>query len=159
MQEFQNGQTLIGVEIPEDVFLQSEAEKERKKKSSRRPQVGKDAGNLLYLILCWYAVKENRPKWPRGLHELMMSNCDQLSTAINAANVTKVAEERVACLNTSIALANTIWTETIILEKLGIISEDDRKKVVNLIRRVIAQLVGWRDYSEGVCAASNPNER
>ena len=106
--------------------------------------------NLKYIIT--YLICKS-PNKLRGYYDEELSNISEISKSIGFANIARNVDERVWYINCALVLVYEIKRDFVILARLNILTDKDlSNKSKSLIKGIIAQLIGWRDYTiaEGV---------
>ena len=154
MMQEQIGQTFQGVEIPQETIADSNAKKAKRVKTLAELPVSRDAVNLLGEVTL--AVK-NGPHSLRKYYDEMTHASFELITSIGMADLSRDPEQRVEYINCTLALVNTVRAGFTVLRRVGLLQKDTDNKQKALVKRIIAQLVGWRDYTrvQGVESGSD----
>lgn len=141
------GQILQGVAIPPEAVAKSDALKAKRGKTLASLPVFRDAASLLLEVIL---IVKGGPKSLRGFYDEIIGNTTEIMKTIGMADASIWSpEDRVWYLNNAISLAEVEKSYITTLRKAGILSEDAKKKLVALVKRIIAQLVGWRAKTRG----------
>ncbi|MBQ9309878.1 MAG: hypothetical protein IJ222_03340 [Bacteroidales bacterium] len=137
-----------GVEVPQEIIAASDAKKKKKDKTLAQLPVFRAAANLLYVVT--EAVKGG-PNSLRKFYDIMLADTAEVMKAIGMADAARNPEDRAWYIDSALVLVNVVKFYLTILRKLGLLEKDVDNKMKRLVRSIIAQLVGWRDYtrSEG----------
>ena len=141
------GQILQGVAIPTEAVAKSNALKAKRGKTLASLPVFRDAASLLLDVIL---IVKGGPRSLRGFYDEMISNTTEIMKTIGMADASLWSpEDRIWYLNNAISLAEVEKSYITTLRKAGILSEDAKNKLVALVKRIIAQLVGWREKTRG----------
>jgi hypothetical protein len=141
------GQILQGVAIPTEAVAKSNALKAKRGKTLASLPVFRDAASLLLEVIL---IVKGGPRSLRGFYDEMISNTTEIMKTIGMADASLWSpEDRIWYLNNAISLAEVEKSYITTLRKAGILSEDAKNKLVALVKRIIAQLVGWREKTRG----------
>lgn len=141
------GQILQGVAIPPEAVAKSNALKAKRGKTLASLPVFRDAASLLLDVIL---IVKGGPRSLRGFYDEMISNTTEIMKTIGMADASIWSpEDRIWYLNNAISLAEVEKSYITTLRKAGILSEDAKNKLVALVKRIIAQLVGWREKTRG----------
>ena len=156
MQE-ENGQTFQGVEIPQETVADSNAKKTKRVRTLAELPVSRDAVNLLGEVVM---TVKNGSHSLRKYYDEMTHAAFELITSIGMADLSRDPEQRVEYINCTLALVNTVRSAFTVLRRFGVLPKDTDNKQKALVKRIIAQLVGWRDYTrvQGVESGSKPTD-
>ncbi len=154
MQENFGQNEFQGVVVPPETVADSNAKKAKRVRTLAELPVSRDAVSLLGEVML--AVK-NGPNSLRKYYDEMMHASFELITSIGMADLSRDPEQRVEYINCTLALVNTVRSGFAALRKVGLLQKDTDNKQKSLVRRIIAQLVGWRDYTriQGVGSGSD----
>lgn len=144
MMQEEISQTFQGVEIPQATIVDSNAKKAKRVKTLAELPVSRDAVSLLGEVAL--AVK-NGPHSLRKYYDEMLHASFELITSIGMADLSRDSEQRIEYINCTLALVNTVRSGFAVLRKFGLLQKDTDNKQKALVKRIIAQLVGWRDYT------------
>ena len=90
------------------------------------------------------------PRSLRGFYDEVIGNTTEIMKTLGMADASLWSpEDRIWYLNNAISLAEVEKSYITTLRKAGILSEDAKNKLVALVKRIIAQLVGWREKTRG----------
>jgi len=141
------GQILQGVAIPPEAVAKSNALKAKRGKTLASLPVFRDAASLLLDVIL---IVKGGPKSLRGFYDEVIGNTTEIMKTIGMADASIWSpDDRVWYLNNAISLAEVEKSYITTLRKAGILSEDAKNKLVALVKRIIAQLVGWREKTRG----------
>ena len=156
MMQEELGQDFQGVEIPPETVVDSNAKKAKRVRTLAELPVGRDAVNLLAEIA---QTVMNGPNSLRKHYDEMTHAAFELITSIGMADLSRDSEQRVEYINCALALVNTVRSAFTVLRRCGILAKDTDNKQKALVKRIVAQLVGWRDYTraQGVESCSSNN--
>ena len=141
------GQILQGVAIPTEAVAKSNALKAKRGKTLASLPVFRDAASLLLDVIL---IVKGGPRSLRGFYDEVIGNTTEIMKTIGMADASLWSpEDRIWYLNNAISLAEVEKTYITTLRKAGILSEDAKNKLVALVKRIIAQLVGWREKTRG----------
>ena len=141
------GQILQGVAIPTEAVAKSNALKAKRGKTLASLPVFRDAASLLLEVIL---IVKGGPRSLRGFYDEMISNTTEIMKTIGMADASLWSpEDRIWYLNNAISLAEVEKSYITTLRKADILSEDAKNKLVALVKRIIAQLVGWREKTRG----------
>ena len=152
------GQKPNGVVIPEEVIADSRVKKAKRGKTLSELPVYRDTANLLVVVADMVA---RSPVALRKFYDELLAALFEMLFSIGLADFSKENPvQRVECINSTLSLAYAVKTSFAVLRKLHILTKDADNKQRALVKRIIAQLVGWRDYtrSEGVESGVQSNE-
>lgn len=141
-----------GVEIPPEVIALGKAVRAKRAKTLAELPVYRDSVNLLLVVA---GMVMRSPNSLRKFYDEMIASTFEMLNSIGMADSSRDRGLRVEYLNCTLSLANTVKSAFTVLKKLGILSKDADNKQKALVKRIIAQLVGWRDYTLGEGAASD----
>lgn len=144
MMQEEIGQNFQGVEIPPETVADSNAKKAKRVRTLAELPVSRDAVNLLGEVVL--AVK-NGSHSLRKYYDEMMHASFELITSIGMADLSRDPEQRIEYINCTLALVNTVRSAFTVLRRFGALQKDTDNKQKALVKRIIAQLVGWRDYT------------
>lgn len=141
------GQILQGVAIPTEAVAKSNALKAKRGKTLASLPVFRDAASLLLDVIL---IVKGGPRSLRGFYDEVFGNTTEIMRTIGMADASLWSpEDRIWYLNNAISLAEVEKSYITTLRKAGILSEDAKNKLVALVKRIIAQLVGWREKTRG----------
>ena len=141
------GQILQGVAIPTEAVAKSNALKAKRRKTLASLPVFRDAASLLLDVIL---IVKGGPRSLRGFYDEVIGNTTEIMKTIGMADASLWSpEDRIWYLNNAISLAEVEKSYITTLRKAGILSEDAKNKLVALVKRIIAQLVGWREKTRG----------
>lgn len=141
------GQILQGVAIPTEAVAKSNALKAKRGKTLASLPVFRDAASLLLDVIL---IVKGGPRSLRGFYDEVIGNTTEIIKTIGMADASLWSpEDRIWYLNNAISLAEVEKSYITTLRKAGILSEDAKNKLVALVKRIIAQLVGWREKTRG----------
>lgn len=141
------GQILQGVAIPTEAVAKSNALKAKRGKTLASLPVFRDAASLLLDVIL---IVKGGPRSLRGFYDEVIGNTTEIMKTIGMADASLWSpEDRIWYLNNAISLAEVEKSYITTLRKEGILSEDAKNKLVALVKRIIAQLVGWREKTRG----------
>ena len=141
------GQILQGVAIPTEAVAKSNALKAKRGKTLASLPVFRDAASLLLDVIL---IVKGGPRSLRGFYDEVIGNTTEIMKTIGMADASLWSpEDRIWYLNNAISLAEVEKSYITTLRKAGILSEDAKNKLVALVKRIIAQLVGWREKTRG----------
>lgn len=141
------GQILQGVAIPTEAVAKSNALKAKRGKTLASLPVFRDAASLLLDVIL---IVKGGPRSLRGFYDEVIGNTTEIMKTIGMADASLWSpEDRIWYLNNAISLAEVEKSYITRLRKAGILSEDAKNKLVALVKRIIAQLVGWREKTRG----------
>lgn len=141
------GQILQGVAIPAEAVAKSNALKAKRGKTLASLPVFRDAASLLLDVIL---IVKGGPRSLRGFYDEVIGNTTEIMKTIGMADASLWSpEDRIWYLNNAISLAEVEKSYITTLRKAGILSEDAKNKLVALVKRIIAQLVGWREKTRG----------
>lgn len=141
------GQILQGVAIPTEAVAKSNALKVKRGKTLASLPVFRDAASLLLDVIL---IVKGGPRSLRGFYDEVIGNTTEIMKTIGMADASLWSpEDRIWYLNNAISLAEVEKSYITTLRKAGILSEDAKNKLVALVKRIIAQLVGWREKTRG----------
>ena len=147
------GQNFQGVEIPPETVADSSAKKAKRVKTLAELPVNRDAVSLLEEVS--RTVKDG-PNSLRKHFDEMTHAAFEIITSIGMADLSRDSEQRVEYINCALALVNAVRSGFTVLRRFGIMPKDTDNKQRALVKRIIAQLVGWRDYTSVQGAESRP---
>lgn len=141
------GQILQGVAIPTEAVAKSNALKAKRGKTLASLPVFRDAASLLLDVIL---IVKGGPRSLRGFYDEVIGNTTEIMKTIGMADASLWSpEDRIWYLNNAISLAEVEKSYITTLRKADILSEDAKNKLVALVKRIIAQLVGWREKTRG----------
>lgn len=141
------GQILQGVAIPPEAVAKSDALKAKRGKTLASLPVFRDAASLLLEVIL---IVKGGPKSLRGFYDEIIGNTTEIMKTIVMADASIWSpEDRVWYLNNAISLAEVEKTYFTALRKAGLLPKDADNKLMSLVKRIIAQLVGWRAKTRG----------
>ena len=141
------GQILQGVAIPPEAVTKSNALKAKRGKTLASLPVFRDAASLLLDVIL---IVKGGPRSLRGFYDEVIGNTTEIMKTIGMADASLWSpEDRIWYLNNAISLAEVEKSYITTLRKADILSEDAKNKLVALVKRIIAQLVGWREKTRG----------
>ena len=141
------GQILQGVAIPPEAVAKSNALKAKRGKTLARLPVFRDAASLLLGVIL---IVKGGPRSLRGFYDEMISNTTEIMKTIGMADASLWSpEDRIWYLNNAISLAEVEKSYITTLRKAELLPKDTDAKMVSLVKRIIAQLVGWREKTRG----------
>lgn len=141
------GQILQGVAIPTEAVAKSNALKAKRGKTLASLPVFRDAASLLLDVIL---IVKGGPRSLRGFYDEVIGNTTEIMKTIGMADASLWSpEDRIWYLNNAISLAEVEKSYITTLRKAGILSEDAKNKLIALVKRIIAQLVGWREKTRG----------
>lgn len=141
------GQILQGVAIPAEAVAKSNALKAKRGKTLASLPVFRDAASLLLDVIL---IVKGGPRSLRGFYDEVIGNTTEIMKTIGMADASLWSpEDRIWYLNNAISLAEVEKSYITTLRKAGILSEDAKNKLVALVKRIIVQLVGWREKTRG----------
>lgn len=152
------GQDFDGVVIPNEVIADSRVKKAKRGKTLSELPVYRDTANLLGVVA---AMVMRSPVAMRKFYDELIAALFEMLFSIGLADLSKGNPgQRIECINSTLSLAYAVKTSFAVLRKLGILTREADNKQRALVKRIIAQLVGWRDYtrSEGVESNECSNE-
>lgn len=132
-------------ELTEDIYKGAQANKEQqaRKRSTAQLPVFRDCSNLLYIVM---RVMNTAPrKLTKALDETV-GCATELLRSVAMANEVR-GRERVTAINIALANANTLNTLASSLAYLGVIPKQTAKDFKKHVGRVLAQLIGWREFA------------
>ena len=135
-----------GVVIPPEVIALGKAVRAKRAKTLAELPVYRDSANLL-LAIAEVVKRSGAPL--RKFYDEMTASAFEILNSIGMADSSRNPEQRVEYINCAISLVSTVRTAFKVLCKLGIVSKDFNNKQRALTKRIVAQLVGWRDYTRG----------
>lgn len=138
-----------GVVIPRETVVDSERKKQGKRKTLAQLPVYRDASKLKYTAMMLVLVSANKL---RGFYDELLRELTEVRNLIGFADVARTVEDRTGNINCALVLMTGINEDFKSLRDGCVISKDEFNKIVSLEKRIVAQLIGWRDYtnSEGV---------
>lgn len=141
-------QSFHGVEIPQSAIEASNAAKAKREKTLAQLPVFRTASNLLYVVS---GVVKCGPRSLRRFYDCMLADVTETMKAVGMADVSRNPDDRVWYIDSALVLTYVVRQQYLVLHRLGLIEKDADKKMRGLVKSIIAQLVGWRDYtrSEG----------
>ena len=141
------GQILQGVAIPPEAVAKSNALKAKRGKTLASLPVFRDAASLLLEVIL---IVKGGPRSLRGFYDEMISNTTEIMKTIGMADASLWSpEDRIWYLNNAISLAEVEKSYITTLRKAELLPKDTDAKMVSLVKRIIAQLVGWREKTRG----------
>ena len=141
------GQILQGVAIPPEAVAKSNALKAKRGKTLASLPVFRDAASLLLEVIL---IVKGGPKSLRGFYDEIIGNTTEIMKTIGMADASIWSpEDRVWYLNNAISLAEVEKSYITTLRKAELLPKDTDAKMVSLVKRIIAQLVGWREKTRG----------
>ena len=141
------GQILQGVAIPTEAVAKSNALKAKRGKTLASLPVFRDAASLLLEVIL---IVKGGPRSLRGFYDEMISNTTEIMKTIGMADASLWSpEDRIWYLNNAISLAEVEKSYITTLRKAELLPKDTDAKMVSLVKRIIAQLVGWRAKTQG----------
>ena len=141
------GQILQGVAIPPEAVAKSNALKAKRGKTLASLPVFRDAASLLLEVIL---IVKGGPRSLRGFYDEIIGNTTEIMKTIGMADASIWSpEDRVWYLNNAISLAEVEKSYITTLRKAELLPKDTDAKMVSLVKRIIAQLVGWREKTRG----------
>ena len=141
------GQILQGVAIPTEAVAKSNALKAKRGKTLASLPVFRDAASLLLDVIL---IVKGGPRSLRGFYDEVIGNTTEIMKTIGMADASLWSpEDRVWYLNNAISLAEVEKSYFTALRKAGLLPKDSDDKQKALVKRIIAQLVGWRAKTQG----------
>lgn len=137
-----------GVVVPEEAVKDSEIKKWRKKRTLGQLPAYKDMVNVKYFTIL---ILKESPSDLKRYVETVVANASEACKSIGFAHASHTEQDATWYLDCALVLVQDIRSDYSIMKKLGIVSNDTYKKSRALIKGVIAQLISWRDYENGVC--------
>ena len=148
MQETKQG----GVVIPQSVIEASNAKKQKQKKTLAQLPVYRATANLKFIVT---ALVVKSPNKLRKFFDQMLGTVSEISKSIGLADISRNPQDRVWYLESALVLVNEVRNDFTILRQLQVIVDKDLdNKAKAMVRSIIAQLVAWRDYTNGEGAKS-----
>lgn len=145
MQE--NGQQGAGVVIPAATIADSNAKKQKAKKTLAQLPVYRAVANLKFVVTALVAKSPNKL---RKFFDQMLSCVSEISKSIGMADISRSSQDRIWYLDCALVLVNEVRNDFTILRKLEVIVDRDLdNKAKALVKSIVAQLVAWRDYTGG----------
>ena len=135
-----------GVVIPPEVVAMGKAARAKRAKTLAELPVYRDSANLLLNVT---EVVMRSPASLRKFHDELIATCFEILNSLGMADASRNPEQRVEYINCALSLVYTVKSSFAVLRKLGILGKDAHNKRRDLTKRIIAQLVGWRDYTRG----------
>lgn len=134
--------------IPQEAIAVSDAAKAKREKTLAQLPVFRTASNLLFVVT---GVVKDGPRSLRRFYDCMLADVSEVLKAIGMADVSRNPGDRVWYIDSALVLVYVVRQQYLVLHRLGLIEKDADKKTRGLVKSIIAQLVGWRDYtrSEG----------
>lgn len=143
----EKGQILQGVAIPPEAVAKSNALKAKRGRTLANLPVFRDASSLLQEVIL---LVKGGPRSLRGFYDEVIANTVEIMKTIGMADASIWSpEDRVWYLNNAISLAEVEKSYFTALSKTGLLPEDAKNKLMSLVKRIIAQLVGWRAKTRG----------
>lgn len=138
-----------GVVISPATITDSNKKKKKVGRTLAQLPVYRDACNVKYMIT---QIMVKSPNKMRKFFDLSLANISEVCKSIGFADISRDPQERIWYINVALVVVHDIKNDFIILHKLGITSKDTDNKIRALVKGLVAQLLGWRDYtvSEGV---------
>ena len=143
-------QNANGVEIPKDIVEESRTKKAKRVKTLSQLPVCRDSVTLLDVVT---ELVVKSPASMRKFYDELTHAMFEIIISIGMADLSRNnPEQRVEYINCTIALVNAVKSAFSVLRWRNLLSKDADNKQKSLVKRINAQLVGWRDYtvSEGV---------
>lgn len=146
-------QEKMGVVIPASTVEDSNAKKEKQKRTLAQLPVYRSVANLKFIVT---ALVVKSPNKLRKFFDQMLGNISEISKSIGLADISRNPQDRVWYLECSLVLVNEVRNDFTILRKLEVLVDKDLdNKAKALVRSIIAQLVAWRDYTSSEGAKVN----
>lgn len=141
-----------GVVIPASTVAESNAKKQKAKKTLAQLPVYRSVANLKFIVT---ALVVKSPNKLRKFFDQMLMNVSEISKAIGMADISRNPKDRVWYQESAMILVNEVKNDFTILRKLEVIVDKDLdNKSKALMKSILAQLVAWRDYTSGEGAKS-----
>lgn len=155
MQENFGQNEFQGVVIPQEAIAASNATKAKREKTLAQLPVFRTASNLLFVVT---VIVKAGPRSLRRFYDGLLSDATEILKSIGMADACRNGEERAWYIDSALVLTFVVRQQIAILFKLGLIEKDQHNKMKGLLRSMIAQFIGWRDYtrSEGAVTSVEP---
>ena len=138
--------------IPQSVIEASNAKKQKQKKTLAQLPVYRATANLKFIVT---ALVVKSPNKLRKFFDQMLGTVSEISKSIGLADISRNPQDRVWYLESALVLVNEVRNDFTILRQLQVIVDKDLdNKAKAMVRSIIAQLVAWRDYTNGEGAKS-----
>ena len=136
-----------GVVIPAATIAESNAKKQKARKTLAQLPVYRSAANLKFVVT---ALVVKSPNKLRKFFNQMLMNVSEISKAIGMADISRNPQDRVWYQESAMILVNEVRNDFTILRRLEVIVDKDLdNKSKALVKSILAQLVAWRDYTSG----------
>ncbi|MBR4533871.1 MAG: hypothetical protein IKO85_04935 [Bacteroidaceae bacterium] len=137
----------VGVVIPPSTIEDSNTKKMKSKKTLAQLPVYRDAANLKYIVT---ALLADSPRKLTKFYDQMLATVSELKKSIGMADISRNPTDRVWYLECARVLMQDVSDDFTTLRKLEVMpSKDLDNKAKALVKKIIAQLVAWRDYTSG----------
>lgn len=133
-----------GVEIPQEAIAASNAAKAKREKSLAQLPVFRTASNLLFVVT---GVVKAGPRSLRRFYDGIFSDVSEVLKSIGMADASRNGEDRAWYIDSALVLTYVVRQQIAVLFKLGLVEKDSHNKMKGLLRSIVAQLIGWRDYT------------
>ncbi|MBO5546177.1 MAG: hypothetical protein J5951_05910 [Bacteroidales bacterium] len=138
------GQNFQGVVIPQSAIEASNAAKAKRERTLAQLPVFRTASNLLFVVT---GVVKGGPRPLRRFYDGMLADVTEIMKAVGMADASRNPDDRVWYIDSALVLTYVVRQQHLVLHRLGLIEKDADKKMKGLVKSMIAQLVGWRDYT------------
>lgn len=151
--QFDKGKQVVrskgGVVIPNETVADSERKKQSKRKTLSQLPVYRDASRLKYVTVL--LVLKGAKKLS-GFYDDLLRELTEVRNLIGFADYSRTAEDRTGNINSALVLITGAKEDFKALRDGGVIGQDEYDKIESLENKIVAQLIGWRDYTnnEGV---------
>ena len=146
--QFDKGKQVVrskgGVVIPNETVADSERKKQSKRKTLSQLPVYRDASRLKYVTVL--LVLKGAKKLS-GFYDDLLRELTEVRNLIGFADYSRTAEDRTGNINSALVLITGAKEDFKALRDGGVISKDEYNKIESLVNRIVAQLIGWRDYT------------
>lgn len=133
-----------GVLLSQEEVQECQNRKAKMPRSTTQLPVFRDAGNLLYFVT---VVMAKAPRSLRRFVDRATDDADEICKAIALADLNR-NEERCFYIDGAIANAYAVQMHAEIAWRHHVIDKDMKNKMQALVKRIVAQLVAWRDYTQ-----------
>jgi len=130
--------------VPPQTAADSNEKKAKARKALPELPVYRASANLKYVIVTMMA---RAPRRLTKFFDEMLMTVSELSKSIGLADTSRNGDDRVWYISMALTLVYELRNDFTILLRMGVIGRDDDNKAKALAKRVIAQLVAWRDYT------------
>lgn len=134
----------LGVSLSNKEIQECHKRKTMMPRATTQIPVFRDAGNLLYYAT---VIMEKAPRSLRRFVDCVINDADEICKAIALADVNR-DDQRCFYIEAAISNAYVVQMHAEIAWRHHVIDKDMKNKMQALVKRIIAQLVAWRDYTQ-----------